>query len=155
MSNDKEKIRNLHNKLLSAVALDYLDKSINGGHDHRRFLLNCRKHLTTPREQSITNVTDVLDLFERKGIMSPGDYQILKDMVKDVNQQIVHLIEETEQSINRIKEGPESDKEKANDESSETKASYPARTHPDETKGATRKTVHFDLKFQNSLFLDL
>ncbi|XP_061184616.1 uncharacterized protein LOC133192635 [Saccostrea echinata] len=93
---DKKKMKDLHINLISTIALDYLDPSINSGHDHQRFLLNCRRYLKTPREQSIRDVVKVLDCFEQKGLMSPGHYHVLKDVVKDVNVQIVELIEETE-----------------------------------------------------------
>jgi hypothetical protein len=134
MANKKQKIKTLHNDLMSALALDYLDPSINNGYDHQRFLLNCRNHLKTPREQSIKSVIEVLDMFERKGIMSPENYNILKEVVKGVNQQIVDLIEETEGKILKIKEGPEKDNEK------ETHKENHVMTHSNDTEGATSKT---------------
>ncbi|XP_062603027.1 uncharacterized protein LOC134264761 [Saccostrea cucullata] len=114
---DKEKMKELHINLISSIALDYLDPSVNSGYDHQRFLLNCRRYLKTPREQSIRDVVKVLDCFEQKGLMSPGNYKVLKDVVKDVNVQIVELIKDTERNmgISGCEGDFESDDEKSDD----------------------------------------
>lgn len=60
---------------------------------------------TTPREQAIENVVNVLDIFEQKGIMSPGEYGNLKEVVRNLNVEILELIREAEDGIRRIREG--------------------------------------------------
>lgn len=67
--------------------------------------MNCRDYLTTPREQAIENVVYVLDIFEKKGIMSPGEYGNLKEVVRNLNVEILELIREAEDGIRRIREG--------------------------------------------------
>lgn len=102
---DDQRIRRLHNDLKTKLAIDYLHPSVNGGTDHQRFLMNCRDYLTTPREQAIKNVVEVLDIFEQKGIMSPGEYGNLKKVVRDLNVDILKLIREAEEGIRHIREG--------------------------------------------------
>lgn len=102
---DDQRIRRLHNDLKAKLAIDYLHPTVNGGTDHQRFLMNCRDFLTTPREQAIENVVKVLDIFEQKGIMSPGEYGNLKEVVRDLNVEILKLIRETEDGIRQIREG--------------------------------------------------
>lgn len=102
---DDQRIRRLHNDLKKKLAIDYLHPVVNGGTDHQRFLMNCRDFLTTPREQAIENVVEVLDIFEQRGIMSPGEYGNLKEVVRDLNVEILELIRETEDGIRQIREG--------------------------------------------------
>lgn len=102
---DDQRIRRLHNDLKARLAVDYLHPTVNGGTDRQRFLMNCRDYLTTPREQAIENVVNVLDIFEQKGIMSPGEYGNLKEVVRNLNVEILELIREAEDGIRRIREG--------------------------------------------------
>lgn len=102
---DDQRIRRLHNDLKARLAIDYLHPTVNGGTDRQRFLMNCRDYLTTPREQAIENVVNVLDIFEQKGIMSPGEYGNLKEVVRNLNVEILELIREAEDGIRRIREG--------------------------------------------------
>lgn len=92
----------LHLKLISTIALEYLHSSVRDGLDRRKFLLNCRKYLTTPRERSIEDVVEVFDLLESKGLMSPGNYSILRELVWDISVDLVRIIEETEAEMGRI-----------------------------------------------------
>lgn len=102
---DDQRIRRLHNELKTKLAIDYLHPTVNRGIDHQRFLMNCRDYLTTPREQAIENVVEVLDIFEQKGIMSPGEYGNLKKVVRKLNVEILELIREAEEGIRQIREG--------------------------------------------------
>lgn len=102
---DDQRIRRLHNDLKTKLAIDYLHPTVNRGIDHQRFLMNCRDYLTTPREQAIENVVEVLDTFEQRGIMSPGEYGNLRNVVRDLNVEILELIREAEEGIRQIREG--------------------------------------------------
>ncbi|XP_062598575.1 uncharacterized protein LOC134260005 [Saccostrea cucullata] len=88
--------RELHIRLLSTLALDYLEPRVRGGVDKRRFLLNCRNYLTTPRERSIDDVVEVFDLLESKGLLAPGGYTVLRELVQNIGVDLVREIDQTE-----------------------------------------------------------
>ncbi|XP_061184615.1 uncharacterized protein LOC133192634 [Saccostrea echinata] len=88
--------RELHNKLLATLALDYLHPRVREGVDKKRFLLNCRNYLTTPRERSIDDVVEVFDTLESKGLLAPGRYSVLRELVRDIGIELLRKIDETE-----------------------------------------------------------
>ena len=93
------KLRRLHNNLLyTTIAIDYLHSAVDNGIPESRFRANVKHYVTDPLTNSARDVTAILEILERRGLIGPGDYDILKDMV-EFDQRLINEIVETENKI--------------------------------------------------------
>ena len=97
---EDDKIRSLHKRLLyTTIAIDYLHPSVQYGIQADRFRAKCQEYLKSPIDYSKENVTDLLYRLENKGLISIGDYDILKEIVKDIHIDLIKEINKTELQI--------------------------------------------------------
>ena len=64
--------------------------------------MNCRRFFKTTAEKLLSTPEEILDKLRAKGIIGIGDYGKLKDLVKDIDADIVSLIEEAEERIKSL-----------------------------------------------------
>ena len=81
------------------LACDYLDEAVDGGRSAKRFRMEARQFLTEPLEQSHETADRIMDSLERKGHMTPGKYEDLKELVKPIDVRMVKIIEDTEREM--------------------------------------------------------
>ena len=92
-------VKRLHNKLIyTTIAIDYLHSSIDNGIPESRFRANVKHYVTDPLTNSARDVTAILEILERNGLVGPGDYDILKEMV-EFDQRLINEIVDTERKI--------------------------------------------------------
>ena len=92
----------LHAQLISNLACDFLDPSIDGGRPAKKFRLNARRFLITAAERSKTSPEDVLDALEHNGCIGPGKYQELIPLVENIDENIVQMISGIEKEMEQI-----------------------------------------------------
>ena len=69
----KDKAKRLHNKLLyTTIAIDYLHTSIDDGIPEQRFQANFRNYVKDSLSNTSKNVTQMIEILEKKGFMSWG-----------------------------------------------------------------------------------
>ena len=95
-----DKIHAIHKRLLyTTIAIDYLHKSVQDGIQAERFRAKCQEHLKSPVDNSKENVKELLSCLEDKGLISIGDYDILREIVKGIHIDLIKEINKTELEI--------------------------------------------------------
>ena len=99
-----EKIK-LHNKLLTKVAVDFLGPSVNEGVNFEKFKGNVKSYFDNPRQRNLSHAQEYFKELEAKGELKPGKYDVLIELVEDIDNEIVELIDEAKRKIEKLDEG--------------------------------------------------
>ena len=98
----RDAARRLHNKLLyTTIAIDYLHASVENGLCQEQFWANSKLYLDTPLSTSSKTVSDLIGVLEHRGLISIGDYDVLKDIIS-FNVKVVQEIEDTELALKTL-----------------------------------------------------
>ena len=96
------KAKRLHNKLLyTTIAIDYLHTTVENGVPEQRFRANCRNYVDEPLFTSAVNVTQLIEILEKKGLIRLGDYDILVEIIS-FDVRIVQEVENTKALLHTL-----------------------------------------------------
>ncbi|KAK3085118.1 hypothetical protein FSP39_024705 [Pinctada imbricata] len=92
----------VHNKLMTAFCCDYFGAEA-WKDKFEKFKLSSFLYLTSPVERTVTTTHDIWDVLERKGLLGLQNYSLLKKLVKDIDGELIDLIEDAEDRISLLK----------------------------------------------------
>ena len=96
------KAKRLHNKLLyTTIAIDYLHRTVEKGIPEQRFRANCRNYVDEPLFSSVANVSQLIEILEKKGLIGLGDYDILVEIIS-FDVRIVQEVEDTKALLHTL-----------------------------------------------------
>jgi fumarylacetoacetate (FAA) hydrolase family protein len=100
-------VKDRHNKMITMLS-DYIGALINL-EEFKQFKNRLKGVLPPLIFQNATNIMEISDALEKKGLIAPGEYNYLKKVVVDFNVSIVRgIIEPAEVDIKKMKSTKES-----------------------------------------------
>ena len=96
-----EKIK-IHNKLLTKVAVDFLGPNVNKGVNFEKFKGNVKSYFDNPRQRNLNHAQEYFKELEAKGELKLGKYDVLIELVEDIDIEIVELIKEEKRKIDKL-----------------------------------------------------
>ena len=87
----------IHHKLLTDIATEWIV-----GPDLTKFQMNSWLYLTTQAQRRIKDVPEICTQLEHKGLLGPGNYDVLRKLVNGLHVEITKLIEKADQEIKSL-----------------------------------------------------
>ncbi|KAK3093620.1 hypothetical protein FSP39_018230 [Pinctada imbricata] len=89
-----QRIYSLHVDLRVTLATDW----IVGG-DADRFRMESRRYLKTPAQMMYNTPEQIFDELERIGLLGPGNYNVLRELTRNLHVEIQDIISEFERKM--------------------------------------------------------
>ena len=100
-------VKDKHNKMITTLS-DNIGASINL-EEFKQFKNRFKGVLSLLIIKNATNIMEISDALEKKGLIAPGEYDYLKTVLVDFNVSIVRdIIEPAEEDIKKMKSTKES-----------------------------------------------
>ena len=100
-------VKDRHNKMITTLS-DNIGASINL-EEFKQFKNRFKGVLSPLIIKNATNIMEISDALEKKGLIAPGEYDYLKTVLVDFNVSIVRdIIEPAEEDIKKMKSTKES-----------------------------------------------
>ena len=100
-------VKDRHNKMITTLS-DNIGASINL-EEFKQFKNRFKGVLSLLIIKNATNIMEISDALEKKGLIAPGEYDYLKTVLVDFNVSIVRdIIEPAEEDIKKMKSTKES-----------------------------------------------
>ena len=94
MKKDANKNKILHNKVLTKLSSDWIV-----GTDLGKFQMNSWSYLKTLYQRNKKDAGEICNELEKKGLLRPGDYTVLKELVQGLHVEILDIIKDTESEM--------------------------------------------------------
>ena len=101
---EKDKI---HTKLLTKIAVDFLHPSVNDGVNLKKFKGNIKPYFDNPRQRNLNDAQEYFKELEAKGKLKPGKYDVLIELVEDIDIDIIEFIKDANRKIDKLDEDSE------------------------------------------------
>ena len=99
----REKKR-IHIELMKKICIDFLHPKVNDGINFDKFKYSIRMYLDSRRQQDLDDIVKYCDALEAAGHIYVGHYDVLKELTRDIDIQIIEIIERAEKEIQKVDE---------------------------------------------------
>lgn len=95
----------IHNNLKETVANGYLSRSYNGGRNYALWKTYFRRNFCSLPIHEDCNATRDLAYLERKGFIKIGEYDVLLEIFRKIDERAIHYIEKKTSDIKAVGKG--------------------------------------------------
>ncbi|XP_061190252.1 uncharacterized protein LOC133198126 [Saccostrea echinata] len=92
----------IHNNLKDTVANGYLNRSYNGGRNYAKWKTYFRRNFCNLPIHEDCNATRDLAYLERKGLIKVGEYDVLVDVFRKIDERAIEYIEKKTSDIKAV-----------------------------------------------------
>ncbi|XP_048750805.2 uncharacterized protein LOC125662599 [Ostrea edulis] len=92
----------IHNNLKETVANGYLSRSFNGGRNYAMWKTYFRRNFCNLTSHEDCNATRDLAYLERKGLIKVGEYDVLLDVFRKIDERAIQYIEKRTSDIKAV-----------------------------------------------------